>query len=173
MSRTLRPLALALAAAATLPLSTATAQGAFTPGSKVVSVGLLSDAGTGVGGAFEYSLTELSPNVRLGVGAFLGYFTESVGADSYSAVPILATGNVHLALSELPALDLFAGISLGVVQYVYRDEMPGVRVDDTVQDAVAGFNIGARYYLTPTVGAFGQLGIGDVPEFFVGLSLKF
>ncbi len=173
MIRTLRPLALTLAAAAMLPLSTAEAQGEFAPGSKVVSVGLLSDGGTGVGGAFEYSVMELAPNIRLGLGAFLGYFRGSGGFSRYSAVPILASGNVHLALPELPALDLFAGVSLGIVQFSY-EETPGVmRTDDTVSDGVFGINIGARYYFAPTVGAFAQLGVGDVPEIFLGLSLKF
>jgi hypothetical protein len=174
MIRTFRPFSIAFAGAfavAALLPSTARAQGEFTPGTKVVSVGLLSDGGTGVGGAFEYSLLELAPKIRFGIGGSVGYFSEDVGSASFSSLPILATGNLHFALPEVPALDLFAGAALGIVRFSYDDDFPGSdEFDDT--DTVFGINVGARYYFTPRVGGVAQLGLGDVPELFIGLSFK-
>lgn len=79
MIKSLRPFAVALAAAIALPLTTASAQGDFAVGTKIISAGLLTGGGggTGLGGAFEYSLLELAPNLRLGVGGTLGYYSDS------------------------------------------------------------------------------------------------
>jgi hypothetical protein len=172
MRKSLRPFAFALAAALSLPASAAMAQGEFTPGTKILSLGVLSDNGTGFSGAFEYSLLELAPNVRLGVGGSVGYFSEDVGAFSFSSMPILANGNVHLALPDVPALDLFGGASFGIVRFSYDNDFPGGD-DASDSDTVFGINLGARYYFTPRVGAVAQFGIGDVPELFFGVTFKF
>ncbi len=170
MMKTLRPFVFALAAIA-LPLSTAAAQGEFAVGTKVLSVGLLSDGGTGVNGAFEYSLLELAPNMRLGVGASVGYFSESSFGFSFSTMPIMANGNVHLALPDVPALDLFAGAAFGIARFSYDTGFPGV--DGSDSETIFGVNVGARYYFTPRIGAVAQLGLADAPELFLGVSFKF
>ena len=98
MTNTLRLSALALAAAIALPASSAMAQGPFSPGTKLVSAGLLSDGGTGFAGSFEYSLLQLAPKITLGIGGTVGYFSESSLGFSFSSTPILANGNVHIEI---------------------------------------------------------------------------
>ncbi len=176
MSRSLRTFAVAVLATVALPLSSAVAQGAFTPGSKLVSVGLLSDNGTGVAGSFEYSLLELAPNLTLGIGGTVGYFSQDAGViGKFTSLPILANGNVHLALPDVPQLDLYGGIAVGIVRYSYDSNFnfPGDNDLYSDSDTVVGFNIGGRWMFTPKFGAFAQLGLGDVPELYLGGSLKF
>lgn len=172
MRNSFRSLAVAVLATVALPLSSAVAQGAFTPGTKMVSVGLLSDGGTGVAGSFEYSLLELAPNLTLGIGGTVGYFSESNLGFSRSSMPILANGNVHLALPDVPQLDLYGGIAVGIVRFSYDTGFPG-RNDASDSDTVVGVNVGGRWMFTPEFGAFAQLGLGDVPELYLGGSLKF
>lgn len=164
MLKSLRPFALALAAAAAVPASSAMAQGEFTPGTKIASVGLLSagnGGGTGIGGAFEFSMLELAPNLNLGIGGSVGYYSRF----SVTSIPLYANGNVHLALPSVPELDLYAGLAVGVVRF------SGDGVSGT-SDLFIGVNLGGRYYFTPKVAGFAQLGVGDVPELFLGVTFK-
>ncbi len=170
-----RPAALALVAAVLLPFSASQAQGEFNVGTRVFSAGLMtgSGGGTGLGAAFEVSMLELAPNIRLGVGGTVGYWsTSSPGIDA-RVIPVLGNANVHLALEEVPQLDLFAGVALGLV-FTSLDVDSNVSVvDDSRSDLEFGINLGARYYFTDTVSGFLQLGVGDIPEIFVGLGFKF
>lgn len=174
MRNSFRSLAVAVLATVALPLSSAVAQGAFTPGQKMVSVGLLSDGGTGVAGSFEYSLLELAPNLTLGIGGTVGYFSQDAGVfGDFTSMPILANGNVHLVLPDVPQLDLYGGISVGIIRYSYDDNFSGLGADFSDSDTAVGFNIGGRWMFTPKFGAFAQLGLADSPELYLGGSLKF
>lgn len=170
MTKVLRPFAFALAAAIALPFSTVAAQGEFNVGTKIISAGLLtgSAGGTGLGGAFEYSLLELAPKLRLGVGATLGYYSDSDFGIDVSSIPILANGNVHFALPEVPKLDLFAGLAVGFVRTSI--DLLGESVSDN--ETVVGVNLGGRYFFTDKLAGVAQLGVGDIPEIFVGITFK-
>lgn len=170
-----RPAALALAAAVLLPFGAAQAQGDFAVGTRVFSAGLMTggSGGTGLGAAFEVSTLELAPNVRLGLGGTVGYWSDSEPGVDVRSIPLLGNANVHVAIEEVPQLDLFAGVALGLVFTSVDIDNAAVDVDDSDTSLEFGINLGARYYFTDTVSGFLQLGVGDIPEIFVGLGFKF
>ncbi len=170
MIKSLRPFVFALATTIAIPFTTATAQGDFAVGTKIVSAGLLTGGGggTGLGGAFEYSLLELAPNLRLGVGGTLGYYSDSDFGVDVSSIPLLANGNVHFALADVPQLDLFAGLAVGIVRT--SAEVLGVSASDNT--SVVGVNLGGRFYFNEKLAGVAQLGVGDIPEIFVGITFK-
>jgi hypothetical protein len=169
MMKTLRTLTVALAAAALVPLASASAQeAAFGKGSKVLDLGIVIDDPTGFAAAFEVGLIELAPNLTLGVGATGSYQSES----SVSLTWIAGMANVHYSLPDLPKLDLFAGAALGISR-VSIDGLGGLGLDGSSSDVGVGINIGARYMFTPKIGGIVRLGIEDAPDLIAGLSIKF
>jgi hypothetical protein len=174
MTRTLRTLAFALAAALSAPLATAQAQSPLPVGSKLLNVGLFADGGTGLGASLEVGVLELAPRVSLGIGGTLGFWSNSGPGFDVTTVPVLANANVHFGLPELPQLDLFSGVALGIVRYNVDSDGPGEGSrEDGETNSAFGVNLGARYEFTSKVGGIVQLGIGDIPELFLGVSFKF
>jgi hypothetical protein len=175
MTRTLRALSFAAATALTVPLATASAQdSAFGIGTKLFNVGLFADGGTGLGAGFEVGVLDLAPRVTLGIGGTFGFWSDSGPGFDVTSIPVLANANVHYTLPDLPQLDLFGGASLGIIRYDVDYDLPGGGPrDDGETDTVFGVNLGARYEFTSKVGGIVQLGIGDIPELFLGVSFKF
>lgn len=172
MTKQLRSLALGLAAAVLVPVVSASAQGAapaFGKGSKIVDLGIVTDP-TGFGGGLEVGLLELAPNLTLGVGGAASYQSESVLGADFSTTWIAGLANVHYSLPDLPALDLFAGAALGIIRFS-GDGILGESVSNS--DTGFGINLGARYMFTPKLGGVVRLGIEDVPDLFLGVSIKF
>ena len=176
MIKTLRTLSLALVAAAALPLASASAQdasakdAAFGKGTKLVNLGIVTDP-TGFGAGFEVGILELAPNITLGVGGTFAYQSQSVLGFDASTTWIVGNANVHYALPDLPALDLFGGVSFGIARTSIDESLLGV--DGSDSQTVFGINLGGRYMFTPRLGAFAQLGLADAPELFLGLTIKF
>lgn len=169
MIKTLRTLSLVLVAAAVLPMANASAQGAaFGTGTKLVNLGIVTDP-TGFGGGLEVGLMELAPNITLGIGGTVAYQSQSSFGVDASTTWIVGNANVHYALPDLPALDLFGGVSFGIARTSV--ELLGEDVSDS--QSVFGVNLGGRYMFTPKLGAFAQLGLADAPELFLGLTIKF
>lgn len=184
---TYRLRSLAAVAALLLPCI-ATAQSTprrFDRTSRILSVGLLTGGdyeGLGVGGSFEVGAYDFTPSLSLGLGGFAGFVRDDVApvADpSYTqtSIPIMAMGNVHLALASVPKLDLYGGLSLGVVSVTtdYRDRTPPDNVEKSRRDSDlgVGLQLGARYAFSPRVIGFGQLGASKVPLLFTGFSFNF
>lgn len=171
MTNHLRSLSLALAAAIALPIASAAAQDAapaFGKGIRIIDLGIVTDP-TGLGAGIEFGALTLAPNVTLGLGAAGAYQSESALGLDVSATWIAGLANVHYTLPELPALDLFAGASLGII----RGTIEGGGESESDTDTGVGINIGARYMVTPKIGATVRLGIEDAPDLFLGLSIKF
>jgi hypothetical protein len=170
MMKTIRTFTVALAAAALLPLAAASAQGAaFGKGSKILDLGIVTDP-TGVGAGLEIGVLELAPNLTLGVGGAASYQSQSSFGVDVSTTWLAGVANVHYALPNLPALDLFGGASLGI----FRASVDAAGLG-SASDSELGFgiNLGARYMLTDKLGGVVRLGIEDAPELFLGLSIKF
>ena len=178
---------LAAAAALLVPCIT-TAQPAsrqFDRTSRILSVGLLTGGdydGLGIGGSFEVGTYEFTPSVSLGLGAFAGFVRDDVAPPalpSYTqtSVPIMAMGNLHLALRSQPKLDIYGGLSLGVVSvsqdYGNRTPPPGVEKTRRDSDLGVGLQFGARYAFSPRVIGFGQLGANKAPLLYTGFSFNF
>jgi hypothetical protein len=175
---------LAVAAAMLLP-SVAFAQTAstrpFGRGSRIGSVGVLTGGnnyeGVGLGASFEVGMKEFTPTLSLGIGAMAGFVRGNYGLFSnvtVTAIPVMAIGNVHLAIASQPKLDLYAGLSAGINRYSY-----------SFDNAIAGFNgasdsqfgigvqVGARYAFTERAMGFAQVGASDIPLLYAGLSFRF
>ena len=179
---------LALAAAMLLP-SVGFAQAAATTnpfgrGSRIGSVGILTGGdyeGFGVGGSFEVGVTDFTPTLSLGIGAFAGFVRGDVGFTpgfdyTFTQIPIMGIGNVHLAIPSQPKLDLFAGVSIGIIRTSvdYEGDAPGsFSLSDSDSDVGFGIQVGARYAFTPRAMGFAQLGANDIPLLYAGLSFKF
>jgi hypothetical protein len=171
MTKNIRSLVLGLAAALVLPVASAAAQKAapaFGKGAKILDLGIVTDP-TGLGAGLAVGLLELAPNLTLGVGGTFAYQSESFLGVDVSSTWIAGVGNVHYTIPDLPALDLFGGAVLGIV----RGSVSGG--GESVSDSEVGFglNLGARYMFTPKIGGVVRLGIEDVPDLFLGVSIKF
>ena len=170
MTKSLRLLAVALVAAVAVPATSASAQdAAFGKGTKIVDLGIVTDP-TGLGAGFEIGLMELAPNLRLGIGGALSYQSESAFGIDVTSTWVAGLANVHYAIPSVPALDLFGGVSLGIVRASIDGGLGG-----SISDSEVGFgiNLGARYMFTNKLGATVRLGIEDAPDLFLGVSIKF
>lgn len=172
MMKTLRTLTVALAAAALVPLASASAQdAAFGTGTKLINLGIVTGP-TGFGGGLEVGLMELAPNITLGVGGTFAYQSQDVLGFNASTTWIVGNANVHYAIPSLPQLDLFGGVQLGIARTSVDLGIGGLG-DGSASTTVFGVNLGGRYMFTPKLGGFAQLGIADAPELFLGVSIKF
>ena len=178
--------ALTAAAALMLVPAVASAQAASTPafgkGSRVLSLGIMTGGdyeGFGAGGSFEIGTHQLTNTLTLGLGGMVGFVRDSesgFGADfSVTQIPIMAIGNVHLALPSQPKLDLYGGVSLGIIsaRVSYDSPVAGVDGSASESDFGVGIQVGARYAATERMQVFGQLGVNDIPLLFAGVSFKF
>lgn len=75
---------------------------------------------------------------------------------------------MHFALKDVPQLDLFAGLAVGIVRT--SAEVLGVSASSST--SVVGVNLGGRFYFTEKLAGVAQLGVGDIPEIFVGITFK-
>lgn len=156
----------------------------FGQGTRIASVGVLTGGdyeGFGGGASFEVGVKEFTPTISLGLGAFAGFVKGDVGYSSLfnyniTQIPVMAIGNVHLAVPSQPKLDLYAGASLGIVRTSvdYDGSAPGgFDLGDSNSDVGFGIQVGARYAFTPSAMGFAQLGASDIPLLYAGLSFKF
>ena len=166
----------------------ATAQPASRPfdrNSRIISVGILTGGdyeGLGAGGSFEVGTYDFTPGLSLGLGGFAGFVRDDVNPVAFPAytqtqIPIMAIGNIHLSFASQPKLDLYSGLSLGVVNvrtdYGSRTPPLGVEKSRSDSDLGVGVQIGARYFFTPNITGFGQLGASKVPLLYTGFSFNF
>jgi len=164
--------------------STSTSTRPFGLGSRIASVGILTGGdyeGFGIGGSFEVGVKELTPTLSLGVGAFAGFVRGDLGFNfgNVTQIPVMAIGNVHLDIPSLPKLDLYGGLSLGILRTSlsvdFDDDEFGGFGDGSLSNTELGLGIqvGARYAFTPRAMGFAQLGVNDIPLLYAGLSFKF
>jgi len=182
MQKTLRSLVLA-AAAIVLPtaLSAQASATSFGKGTKILSLGLMTGGdydGFGGGASVEVGVVDFTPKIKLGVGGLIGYVrnSESFGLSNYTftAIPVMAIGNVHFEVPNQPKLDLYAGASVGIIRGSFSGSFTGIP-GGGASNTDTGFGIqgGARYGIGDKLSVMGQIGIGDIPLLFAGVSLKF
>ena len=87
----------------------------------------------------------------------------------------MSIGNVHLSLPSQPTLDLYGGLSLGIVctSFSFDGNAPGLFDSASNSDTGLGMQIGAQYALTPRAMGFAQLGAYDIPLLYGGVWFKF
>ncbi len=175
---------LAIAAVLAAPIGAMSAQSTtvpFTTGDRVATVGFMTGGdydGSGLGGMVEWGVLSLTQKVHLGIGGFVGFQRNKETVGSFSAsttvIPLMAQGNLHFPVAAQPRLDLFAGASIGLVR-VSADctGCTTAGVDASNTDSGVGIQGGARFNLLSSLSVVGQVGFGDLPLLFAGVSFKF
>lgn len=152
----------------------------FAKGATMLSAGIIAGgdyAGTGIGGQVQWGVGGIG-RTTLSIGAFAGLQRKTTGANglevSTTAVPFMATGNLHYPLASQPRLDVFGGASLGLVRVSVKTSSSTTGADsESETDTGVGFQVGARYRMAGRASVFGQLGVGDLPLVFTGVSFVF
>ena len=127
--------------------------------------------------SYERGVTEISGFV-LGVGLFVGYqgssYESKVSGAAYKQTTtdliVNLRGAMHYPVSE--KLDAYAGLGIGYRNLSFKSE-PSTALDLSVTGS-SGLQLfaGARYFFTPSLGAFAELGY-DQTYAKIGLALKF
>jgi hypothetical protein len=173
--------------------STASAGETFVKGSTAVNLGIGVGLGYGYGYGSIKSLPAMSLSVErgfidgigpgtIGIGGLIGYkgyHYDYAGGykSSWNNILVSARGTYHYNILENAKLDTYGGISVGVrlqtwkdTYYDSRPELKGY--NSSTAYITSGIFVGARYFFTDNIGAFGELGY-DMNYLKVGLSAKF
>jgi hypothetical protein len=169
-------------------VTTSQAGSGFQKGDKLVNLGVgLSSyyyGGTPIGLSYESGISD-----DISIGAQFDYKSGNPNRNSYSgsygtgysAYYLGIRGSYHLnnilQLNE-SKVDLYAGVGLGYIKFGWDDERYGSYYNsyyNTYYDSGLWFNyyVGGKYYFTPKVGAFVELGYTGLSSSRVGISFKF
>ncbi|MDR0638222.1 MAG: hypothetical protein LBG27_04850 [Spirochaetaceae bacterium] len=129
-----------------------------------------------ISASVEYGL----PNIPLSVGGCFGVtaYEEEISAySSYKGTLVGLGAKVSWHFNFLENLDTYASLVLGYLFYTQEVKTTILNVSATAENDLStflyGFNLGARYFFTDTIGAYVELGYSAVSVASVGLSLKF
>ena len=160
-----------LAMAAQTAAAQAKSGGMFTTGytdiGPTVGIGGLNGASASFGGRFEHAIKPLPDlgNGMLGIQVAAEYYSWDYAAGPYSwsvkNIPIGVTANYHFKLDE-PKLDPFIGAGLGY--NIYSCSYGGPTVGSLSCNYNSGIyfigRAGARWFFSPTMAAYGDVGAG-------------
>lgn len=120
-------------------------------------------------------MDNVGPGV-ISAGGLVGFRSSTWRSGSYRAswnnFIVAARGAYHYNILEVPKLDTYAGISLGVRVESYSTNIDAYSNNYGGLSLTSGFFLGGRYMFTDNIGAFGELGY-DMSLVKVGLSAKF
>ncbi|GAB3732471.1 hypothetical protein GCM10027594_14310 [Hymenobacter agri] len=124
--------------------------------------------------SYERGIIPLGPGV-LGVGGIIGYQSASYEysgfKDKYTDLIVMVRGAFHYPVT--PKFDAYAGVGIGVRHLGYSSNYTGPYTSDYGSTgATSGLFVGGRYYFTPSIGAFAELGY-DQTYLKAGLAVKF
>lgn len=113
----------------------------------------------------------------LGVGVFAGYQGASYdlgGGDKWKYTDVIVTLRGAFHYPVLPQFDAYGGVGLGLrhAGVSYEGNTLYNTGAASANEVASGLFVGGRYYFTPMLGAFGELGY-DQTYLKVGLSAKF
>jgi len=164
-----------VAAAAFAATSVAGAQKGGTPSFSLgytdigptVGVGGLNGASASFGGRFEHAIKALPDmgNGILGIQVAADYYSWSASSVGFSSsikyIPIGVTGNYHFKVESEPKFDPFVGLGLGynVVSCSYTGAFGSGNCGYSSGIYFIG-RAGARYFFSPKMAAYGDLGAG-------------
>ncbi len=103
---------------------------------------------------------------KFSVGGIVGYSSSSYGYSKYEwtyrYIFIGGRGEYHFIDADIENLDLYAGITLGynIVSVTEPSGFNGYGYSAEGSYLLYGFHAGGRYYFTPKIGAFLELGYG-------------
>ncbi|WP_205590821.1 hypothetical protein [Hymenobacter oligotrophus] len=122
-------------------------------------------------------IDNLGPGV-IGVGGMIGYKAYSWKSGDYKGswknFLVSARGAYHYNVFDIPKLDTYAGISLGVRVESYSDNYLDREYTREYGGSyvTSGFFLGGRYMFTDNLGAFGEAGY-DMSYLKLGLTARF
>ena len=125
--------------------------------------------------SYERGVMPLGPGV-LGVGIFAGYQGASynLGSDKWKYTDVIVTLRGAFHYPVLPQFDAYGGLGLGLRHAGVSFTGSGVYDfgEASSNEVALGLFAGGRYYFTPSIGAFAELGY-DQTYLKAGLALKF
>jgi len=148
---------------------------------RVYSLGLMALGdlyeGDGVGASAEWRVANLSRRFSLALGGMTGVQKNSEPFNgnmiTNTTVPLLAIANVRFQRATDSRLQLYTGISTGATQVFVSGYPPASGLPDESGTHFAfGAQIGMRYRVVKNAGLMLQVGVGDNPGVFGGLSIR-
>ena len=124
--------------------------------------------------SYERGIIPLGPGV-LGVGGIIGYQSASYEysgyKDKFTDIIVMVRGAFHYPVTA--QFDAYAGVGVGVRRAGYSSNYTGPYAPDySATSATSGLFVGGRYFFTPGIGAFAELGY-DQTYLKAGLAAKF
>lgn len=119
----------------------------------------------------------------VGVGGLIGYkgysyrYPNTDSKATWNTFLLLARGTYHYDLLEIPQLDTYVGVSLGLRVESHRDKYSGTQLhepDEAYGGAhfESGIFLGGRYFITKNFGAFAEAGY-DMTYLKLGFTGRF
>ena len=133
---------------------------------------------------YDRGIVELGMGGVIGVGGFVGYksivdkkdYFGNTYKDKWNIIIIGVRGTFHYDLFEVENLDTYGGTMIAFHVMNHKQDYPNnlyIYDNDTHSSAAyASIFAGAKYYFTPQVSAFAELGYG-VSWLTLGAALKF
>ncbi|MFV0390355.1 MAG: hypothetical protein ACK5KP_00455 [Paludibacteraceae bacterium] len=150
----------------------AISQVAYEKGDKIgqIGIGLGSGIGLPINVGYEVGITE-----KISVGGTVGFASHSIpsfgGNVSIMYIPVGAKGAYHFYVTD--NIDAYGGAVLGylVASANYPANYSWAKTN--YGSVMYGGYLGGRYYFTPSLGAFAEIGYTSLGYLSVGLSYKF
>jgi len=164
-------LAALVVSATAAPLHAQVSKG-YTDIGAVIGIGGIGSASLSFGGRFEHIFKEL-PDLGgglLGIQISADYYSYSTSYFKLSNIPVGATANYHFKLDN-KKIDPFLGAGLGF--NIYNCSFPGSSINGCGYSSGIYFigRAGARYFLSPQMAAYADVGAGAA-TLNVGLTFK-
>jgi len=136
-----------------------------------LGLGGIGGASASFGGRFETGIKALPEmgNGILGIEASFDYYSWSTPGYSFKYIPLGVTANYHIKLDE-PKIDPFVGLGLGYRMITCDYNGIGGNVCSNSAIYFIG-RAGARYFFSPKMAAYGDVGAGAA-TLNVGLMFK-
>ena len=134
--------------------------------------------GDGVGASAEWRVANLSRRFSLALGGMTGVQKNSEPYNgnyiTNTTVPVLGIANVRFQRTPNSRLQLYSGISTGVTQVFVQgyERSPSGAPDERGTHFALGAQVGMRYRIVRNTGLMLQVGVGDNPGIFGGLSIR-
>jgi len=138
-----------------------------------VGLGNLGSASASFGGRFEHAIKPLPDmgNGMLGIQVGAEYYSWSNPFFSYKYIPIGVTANYHFKLDE-PKIDPFVGLGLGYNIVSCNGTGAFGTIDCGYSSGIYAIaRAGARYFFSPSMALYGDVGAGGA-TLNVGLMFK-
>jgi len=146
----------------------------FVKGDKVINLGIGIDSYATLSASGEVGILDgIADKGTVGVGAFAGYGFRILGSSIYNYSHALAgvRGTFHYPFID--KLDTYGGLGIGLqyTRWSWNNDYLGDDYNDSSVGLNAGFFLGARYYFTERLAAFGEVGYG-LGYLTVGVAFK-